>query len=663
MKRNSLLAKSLTLGLAVATAAASMSTPGGLVVPVTAYAQEDTQNTQNTQDTPTNDSDSTADKKELTGTVKLEGTMTVGETLTVTVEGGDASSEGYEYFWYRVGIADGKELSAGDIHGAENNKYTLQVADAGCKIWVGVRHKDRSGFLDKKTDEIVALKECKISLGEAASVFGEVTEPYGKKSLAVTIPDAAKSEPVEYSVDGGKTWEDLSVASDSGKASIPLANKAYLTETIWVRVKQNNTTGTAASAPVKYAKPIRATLILGISIDNALKYGEEITAKVEFIYEEQKDAALKYQFYYVKNGQTTPIGAASSTATLKLDKADYIGAKIKVKVTAEGYDGQAELTTNATVGKADARPVADPSIESKEQKDETYTYTLTAMDGAGAKYAVVEGTYATVQEAQTAQKYIQWKNERAFDGLEANKAYTFFVTYDQQDTTHELSEIKYLNVTVDKLKHPALTLKVTVEPEGGDGDKKVTIGKVDGAEYSFEGDEADKYKGGDSDNERTFKKDEIDTNPIITVAIRYKVDERYEATASLKRTFDLRKEIQEAPNAAGVTFLLNADKTKYMLRIADPNDLNGAAAEYSLDGQTFKAKAEIEKKEFGANETIHLYVRKKETESKNASGVVLTTKTTGKASAAPTITGKDNAATFKDTLEVTLEASAGSDIY
>lgn len=41
MKRNSLLAKSLTLGLAVATAAASMSVPGGLVAPVTAYAEED----------------------------------------------------------------------------------------------------------------------------------------------------------------------------------------------------------------------------------------------------------------------------------------------------------------------------------------------------------------------------------------------------------------------------------------------------------------------------------------------------------------------------------------------------------------------------------------------------------------------------------------------
>lgn len=38
MKRNSLLARSLTLGLAVATAAASMSTTGGLAAPETVYA-------------------------------------------------------------------------------------------------------------------------------------------------------------------------------------------------------------------------------------------------------------------------------------------------------------------------------------------------------------------------------------------------------------------------------------------------------------------------------------------------------------------------------------------------------------------------------------------------------------------------------------------------
>ena len=42
MKRNELLAKSLTLGLAVATAATSMSVPGGLLAPETAYAEDAT---------------------------------------------------------------------------------------------------------------------------------------------------------------------------------------------------------------------------------------------------------------------------------------------------------------------------------------------------------------------------------------------------------------------------------------------------------------------------------------------------------------------------------------------------------------------------------------------------------------------------------------------
>lgn len=42
MKRNELLAKSLTLGLAVATAATSMSVPGGLLAPETVYAEDAT---------------------------------------------------------------------------------------------------------------------------------------------------------------------------------------------------------------------------------------------------------------------------------------------------------------------------------------------------------------------------------------------------------------------------------------------------------------------------------------------------------------------------------------------------------------------------------------------------------------------------------------------
>lgn len=231
------------------------------------------------------------------------------------------------------------------------------------------------------------------------------------------------------------------------------------------------------------------------------------------------------------------------------------------------------------------------------------------------------------------------------------------MTYDQTDTSYEKSDIACSSTTTPKLKHDALTLNVTVEAAGEGKNKKVTIGKVAGAEYSFAGDVEGEYKSGESDNEKIFTAAEIEANPKITVAIRYPQDKKYEDVTPLTQTIDLSKETPVAPSAAIVAFGTNAGKTKYVLQITNPDGLEDAVVEYSLDGQTFKTKDEIQAMEFGANETINLYVRKQATETANASNAVLTTKTTEAASAAPTITGAEGATTFKDSLEVTLKAS------
>ncbi|MFW5675803.1 MAG: hypothetical protein ACOCNL_05900, partial [Acetivibrio ethanolgignens] len=601
----------------------------------------------------------TTDKEALTGSAQLnEKNRYVNDMLEASAK--DSNGSSFTYKWYKIAVKEGEDQTPVLIQNEAGSSYTVKAGDVGYKIQVVMEDSNFSGSLKAKTTAVIGLKPSTVDLGEAETLFGQVTGNAGNKTLSVTIPQDARVSQIEYSVDSGITWTDLTFDKASGAASISLENKAYGTNTIQVRVKQDDENGIAASESVKYADSIRATLAVtakDISIDGILKYGQEITAKVTI-----EDAALKYQFYYVKDDQANKIGNASDSTTLTLNGAEYIGAKSKVTVTADGYDGAAEFTTTATVAKADARPVADPSIASKEQKDKTYTYTLTALGGAGAKYAAVDGAYKTIEEATADKKQINWEDNAAFSGLEPSKTYTFFVTYDHNDIGYEQSEIKYLNVTVDKLRHEVLKLNVAVEDAASES-KKVTITAVDGAEYSFAGDVDGEYKSGASDNEHTFTKEEIAANSIITVAIRYKSDDKYETVAPLTQTIDLRKEIQEAPNAAGVTFSLNADKTKYVPQITEPDNLGDATAEYSLDGQTFKAKAEIEKKEFRANETIHLYVRKAADDNKNTSSAVPVTVTTNDASTAPGIAGKDGATVFKDTLEVTLEASAGSDIY
>lgn len=118
MKRNSLLAKSLTLGLAVATAAASMSVPGGLVAPVTAYAEDGI--------------------AAQTDAVTIAGTVKVGEQLTATLE---TTNDDAVYAWYRVNaeIEDAAGAETGLTALSTEKTYTLTTADHGSKILLVVK--------------------------------------------------------------------------------------------------------------------------------------------------------------------------------------------------------------------------------------------------------------------------------------------------------------------------------------------------------------------------------------------------------------------------------------------------------------------------------------------------------------------------------------------
>lgn len=70
----------------------------------------------------------------LNGTVYIEGTMKVGETLTAKVEGSNAK-EGFTYQWFADGTA---------ITGADQNKYVLTKAEEGKTISLEVRAADNT---------------------------------------------------------------------------------------------------------------------------------------------------------------------------------------------------------------------------------------------------------------------------------------------------------------------------------------------------------------------------------------------------------------------------------------------------------------------------------------------------------------------------------------
>lgn len=596
----------------------------------------------------------------LTGIAKLDGTTTVGETLTASVESGNGST--FTYAWYRIPVVDATEQTPVQITGANESTYTLVADDAGCKIKVVITAEGFSGSKEKTTEAAVEKKTCSIELGDASSLFASgVTGDAGSKVLNVTVPETAQSSALEYSFDG-TTWVDL-----SGAATIPLANKSYDAGTIKVRVKE--TEDTKAGDVVAYDKAIKATLAATVTISGELKYDQTITANATITDQAQENAALKYEFIRVTpskepEGEPTvkTVQAASETNTYKLT-ADDIGSTIKVVVTADNYEDGNVTATTETIQKADAREVADVTV-TKNLNGEVYNYTVTALSGDGAQYCYVEGSYESYQAAVDDSKNPTLASTNTFNGLTPGKTYTFFATYDQADTKYEKSAIKCLVETVPLLQRPALSLNVAVSAYQETG-KTVTITNVENAEYSFAGADG----AYNATNTKNYTADDIDklADKSITVAIRYPHDDKYADVAPLTQTINLSKEYQTAPDAASVTVVTNANKTKYQLTITPPAVDDGITLEYSVDGKSFTTEEAIEAMEFDAGQTVNVYVRKaaysKDSKDYDASSAAVTPKTTSARSAAPTISSVGDVTTFKDSLDVTLTATDGVTIY
>lgn len=574
----------------------------------------------------------------------------IRDELTADVEGGQEAAN-YNFQWYRQ--KDAEEAVA--IEGAEDSTYTVDKADFGYKLSVTAVLKD--GNSDKGTSAPTSAVVKKPFAGtEPSSLTYDSTE----KKLTATVTEGTSAADYEYVLDGSEKWikgdasgSKLSVSGTT--ATLNLGNVSYAANSIKIRVAA--TDEMLASTGATYEQEIKAGLEGSVSITGTAKYNETLTATPSGT---QEGATLSYQWLRADTAEGDYTAISSATNSTYTLTADDIGKYIKVKVTASDYTG--EVISNATeqIAKEDARVVEEITVASKVQNDTKYTYTLNTQAGSGAKYAYVEGTYESVEAATTAGKTVNWGNSAEFTNLEPNTAYTFFATYDQEDTKYEQSEIKVLNVTTDKLKHAPLSLNVTVS---GEDEKTVTITSVEGAEYKFTGE--DSYS---ATNTKTYTSDEINNTPVITVEIRYPEDAKYENVTPLTQTLDLTKKTQEAPTWTGdLGTEVSADKKSYKLTFTAPT--GEGTLEYSLDGVIYdKTEAQIKEKTFGANETITVYVRKaaitnaeNSANDANASSAVMKSVTTPVASATPVINGES---TFTgDSTSVTITAAENAEIY
>ena len=441
---------------------------------------------------------------------------------------------------------DSEAKTVTDVTADTAKEIEITGKTANTTYYVYIVAEDAAGNLSEIAT--VPFKTEKTACAVTAPKFEDNAYDATNHTLKATVASDIEASALEYSLDGGETWTKggegsvLTVADTT--ATIQLEkNKAYAANTIQIRVAE--TDNAAAGDAVTYDKAITATLQGTVTLSGTYKYGGTITATVSGA---QEDAQLTYEFIRVKdstdnsdtdddskNDENGGSGAAAAAETAEGDSEtegpantytitkEDIGAKIQVKVTAEGYEKELTAETETAIAKADAREVSEPEVASfEQQEDGTFTYTLKALEDEDARYAVVESG------AEETEK--QWQTSPEFTGLQPETTYIFYVTYAANDCYEDSTEAS-LEVTTPKFD----TSKPQDAPEAAGVD--VTT-NADATAYQLkiaDSDDADALEYS-VDQENWKSKEEIealewDADQTITVSVRKKAYTTEDGTA------------------------------------------------------------------------------------------------------------------------------------
>lgn len=261
-------------------------------------------------------------KEAITGTVSISGEAVYGKTLTASYEGLATDAGEVTVSWYRG--EDTTAIATGDT-------YTLTANDVGKVITVKVTAENCSGELTDSTAEVAKAEH------PNPPTNGNVDDENNTFTF-----NGTSGVTYEYSTDGGASWTDITVDSGTGVGTVTVGNVIVNTGDLQVRAKE--TDGYKASDVISNTSAYTATLEGSVSLSGTAKYGETLTATVTGA---QQGAVLTYTFC----ADDTVLQQGSSN-TYKIVSAEAIGKQITVKVSAEGYIGTVNDTSD-TVAKAD----------------------------------------------------------------------------------------------------------------------------------------------------------------------------------------------------------------------------------------------------------------------------------------------------------------------
>lgn len=392
MKRNELLAKSLTLGLAVATAATSMSVPGGLLAPETVYAADENTTVDSEQvtlsDKNVTDYFTLSDQPIVAVTLNGQSVTALKGPVVKCVKEGTSVIDGKLYGKLTTTFKDSDEKDV-EINNLEvGKKYTVYI------------NVDGNGTVLAAADKPVRLGEVTVykDLGDNATL----TYKDGSDDT-VGVTDLTGKEfknDVVISVSEGATISTSSTVGADTSVTIPRGNIVSGSISVVLYVKKGETTY-AKIVELKFAQKTAITGMVSITDDkengiSKLTVGDTVKAK----YDGSDAKSLKYQWYRVPaKGEAEAIESATGE-TYTVTTAD-LGCTLKVVVSDADLSGIQDATTKVAVAKKDYEGEA-PKFGESCFDEATRTLTATVASGTTAaqlEYSLDGGTVWTKGDA------------------------------------------------------------------------------------------------------------------------------------------------------------------------------------------------------------------------------------------------------------------------
>lgn len=417
-------------------------------------------------------------KEAITGTVSISGEAVYGKTLTASYEGLATDAGEVTVSWYRG--EDTTAIATGDT-------YTLTADDVGKVITVKVTAENCSGELTDSTAEVAKAEH------PNPPTNGNVDDENNTFTF-----NGTSGVTYEYSTDGGASWTDITVDSGTGVGTVTVGNVIVNTGDLQVRAKE--TDGYKASDVISNTSAYTATLEGSVSLSGTAKYGETLTATVTGA---QQGAVLTYTFC----ADDTVLQQGSSN-TYKIEQ-EAIGKQITVKVSAEGYKGTVNGTSD-TVAKADGVLTLKQTEFTPTFGDEAFELGCSRTGDGTISYKVSDSKKADGTAADDDNSVIKVSDTGVVTIVGAGSA-TVTVSLSETKCYTGAAE-QTITVTVNKapkppkmpgsIMHPAHSKNKVGDvelPQGwawADSDKEITLedGKAVTATANYVGSDAGNYK-------------------------------------------------------------------------------------------------------------------------------------------------------------------------